>query len=134
MTPQRLKLLRFAVVGATVAGVYIALYVAFLAVGLPQMAANGIAFLLAVAAQYFGQAWFTFRAPLADPVQVLRFGIMIGAGLATSALVTGGVGPALGLPHWGAAALVTVILPVQNYLIISRWVFARRPEQMETSQ
>lgn len=125
--------LRFALVGAGVAALYIVLYLLFLALGLPQMLANAVAFLTAVAVQYVGQAGFAFRAPLRDGPQALRFALMIGLGLITSALLTGMIGPALEMPDWMAAAVVTLVLPVQNYVIMTRWVFTRTRDQMETS-
>ncbi|WP_299284715.1 GtrA family protein [uncultured Tateyamaria sp.] len=131
---QSAKILRFACVGATVALLYVALYLGLLTLGLAQPVANGAAFLLAVAVQYAGQAAFTFRAPLKDGPQITRFVAMIGCGLLSSALITGIAQPALGLPHWGAAAIVTLVLPIQNYLIMSRWVFAHGSSPAETSQ
>lgn len=120
----RLRIIRFAVVGASVAALYVLLYLAFLYVGIAQGMANGLAFLIAVAVQYLGQAGFTFAAKLGDGAQMLRFGFMIGLGLITSALVTGLIGPALGWADWLAAVAVTLILPVQNYIVMTRWVFA----------
>ncbi|MEP4195347.1 MAG: GtrA family protein [Aliishimia sp.] len=114
---------RFAIVGVTVAALYIGLYIAFLGAGLPQFFANGAAFILAIVVQYVGQAGFTFKAELKDGSQIQRFGTMIGLGLITSALVTGAIGPWLNLSDWLSAAVVTIILPLQNYLIMTRWVF-----------
>ncbi|WP_299153560.1 GtrA family protein [uncultured Tateyamaria sp.] len=128
------KILRFTCVGATVALLYIALYLGLLALAFAQPVANSTAFLLAVAVQYAGQAAFTFRAPLKDGPQITRFVAMIGCGLLSSALITGIAQPALGLPHWGAAVIVTLVLPIQNYLIMSRWVFAYGSNPAETSQ
>ena len=115
---------RFALVGVAVAGLYILLYLAFLAGGLAQPIANATAFLLAIAFQYFAQARFTFAAPLNDAPQILRFTAMITAGLITSAIITGWIGPALALPDWASALAVTIILPIQNFLLMSRWVFS----------
>lgn len=128
------RLFRFACVGASVAVIYITLYLAFLALGWAQIGANGVAFLLAVAVQYIAQAGFTFRAKLGDSAQMLRFGVMITCGLITSALITGWLAPLAQIPAALAAALVTLILPLQNYLIMSRWVFpsARKPLDFST--
>lgn len=121
--PDLGRLIRFAFVGASVALIYVALYVGFLALGWWQVAANGAAFLLAVLVQYVGQAGFTFQARLGDGPQILRFGWMIGCGLLTSAVITGALAPAMEVRPAVAALLVALVLPVQNYIIMSRWVF-----------
>ena len=118
------KLIRFAVIGAGVAGAYVLLYLGLLATGLPQAIANGLAFLLAVMLQYVGQAAFTFKQQLNDGAQIIRFAAMVALGFFTSALITGPVAAATGLADWIAAATVTVILPVQNFVFMKFWVFA----------
>ena len=125
---------RFMLVGTGVAVLYIALYAGLSALGVPHLPANTLAFLLAVAVQYVGQAGFTFNATLRDPYQVLRFGVMICFGLVSSTLITGLLGPAMGWSALLSAAVVTLVLPIQNYVIMSRWVFSIRRDQMETPQ
>ena len=122
------RLVSFGCVGATVAVIYVLLYLAFLSIGIPQIFANAFAFLIAVAVQYVGQAAFTFGKNLSNAHQMTRFAAMIGIGLVTSAVFTGIVGPILHMPEWVAAACVTVILPIQNYLIMTRWVFSTEME------
>lgn len=126
------RLFRFALVGTAVAVLYILLYAGFMALGMPQAIANALAFLVAVAVQYLGQAGLTFDAPWRDRTQALRFAAMIGLGLLTSALITGALGPAFGWHALVSAAVVTLVLPIQNFVIMSRWVFSRRRDQMET--
>ncbi|MBV2360001.1 GtrA family protein [Thalassococcus sp. CAU 1522] len=125
------KIGRFALVGVAVALAYVALYVLFLGAGLGRPWANGLAFGLAIALQYAGQGAFTFGRRLRDGAQMLRFGVMVGLGFATSLLVTSGIGPAIGLADWMAAAAVTGILPVQNFVIMTLWVFASPIERMD---
>lgn len=121
---QASQILRFSVVGATVAGLYVLGYTALLAAGLPQAPANALAFAAAVAVQYILQTWWTFRRPLGLPDQMARFACTIAAGFAVSALITGMIGPMLGWADWLSAAAVTVILPVQNFIIFRLWVYA----------
>ncbi|GGH34169.1 Putative flippase GtrA (transmembrane translocase of bactoprenol-linked glucose) [Cribrihabitans marinus] len=121
---QASPLLRFALVGAAVALAYVALYLLFLQAGMGRGWANALAFGLAVAGQYVGQTLFTFRRRLIAPRQAMRFAVMIGLGLASSAAITGGLAPAFGLPDLAAAIAVTVILPVQNYILMKAWVYA----------
>ena len=125
-----MQLLRFAIVGALVALCYMLGYLGLLALGIPQVAANALAFLLAVALQYLGQAGFTFRRRLGDRAQMLRFLAMIGLGLVSAGLITGPVADALGVAPWLAALTVTILLPIQNYAFMTLWVFAKSGGQM----
>ncbi|WP_299564579.1 GtrA family protein [uncultured Sulfitobacter sp.] len=120
------RIFSFALVGVGIALLYVVLYLAFLHVGLVQSAANALAFGLAVMVQYAGQARFTFQRQLNDLRQMLRFGFMIACGFTTSALITGIVAPYFMLPPLIAALAVTVILPVQNFILMSLWVFSKR--------
>ncbi|WP_299780887.1 GtrA family protein [uncultured Roseobacter sp.] len=121
-----MHVLRFALIGGLVALVYFLLYLGFLQLGMARGFANGLAFLLAICLQYVGQAGFTFGKRLDDPQQVLRFVVMVGLGFVASGLITGVIGPALGIADWVAAATVTVVLPVQNYILMTIWVFAKQ--------
>lgn len=117
------RFVRFALVGGFVALVYIGCYVALMRLGLYQPLANGLAFAICVAVQYVGQTLYTFRQNLAVPTQIVRFLIMICCGLVVSALITGGLAPAIGLTDWVAAVVVSVVLPVQNYIFLKLWVY-----------
>ncbi|MEX0285248.1 MAG: GtrA family protein [Paracoccaceae bacterium] len=117
--------IRFGIVGASVAALYVVLYLLLKAV-MAQGLANALAFLIAVGVQYVGQTVFTFNRPLAVPAQIGRFAAMIGCGLLISALITGGIGPQLGWPDWVAAVTVTIVLPAQNYLFMKLWVYSDR--------
>jgi putative flippase GtrA len=122
--PRHYQLMRFGIVGALVAGLYVGTYLLVLEMGVVRQLANLLAFLLAVTVQYLGQTWFTFRQPLGRPDQIFRFACTIGLGFAVSALITGVLGPGLGWQDWISAAVVTVWLPVQNYLVFRVWVYA----------
>ncbi|MEO5619445.1 MAG: GtrA family protein [Cypionkella sp.] len=117
---------RFALVGIAVAALYVALYLAFQRLGLGRGAANLLAFGLAVLAQYVAQARFTYRKPLAHGAQILRFAVMIGAGLATSALITSVFAPGIGFSDALAAVLVACVLPLQNFILMTLWVFSNQ--------
>lgn len=119
-----MRMARFALIGGLVALSYLLLYLGFLALDLPRGLANALAFASAICLQYVGQAGFTFRKRLLNNAQMARFGVMVTLGFVTSAVITVWLAPGLGLPDWAAAATVTVVLPVQNYIIMSAWVFA----------
>lgn len=126
----RKRLIRFGIVGGGVAVYYLAAYLLLLRSGMGAFAANSLAFGTAILLQYLGQAAFTFAAPLADRSQIIRFALMVGLGFVTSLLVTTGLAPLLSLSPALAALIVVLFLPVQNYLIMSFWVFVR-PDQRE---
>ena len=119
------QLCSFALVGGTTAGVYVSLYLILLHAGLHQEFANALAFGSAVILQYVGQARLTFDRQLNDPRQMIRFGLMVTGGAVTSSLITGAAASYFALPPWAAALIVTVILPIQNFLFMSLWVFAK---------
>lgn len=125
-------LVRFAIVGVTIAAIYVLVYVALLRLGTPGLWANGLAFAIAVAAQYAAQTLFTFRTDLANPQQAMRFAAMIGTGLVTSTMLTQWIAPAMGLPGMVAAIIVTIILPVQNYILMKAWVYTDPSTRSET--
>lgn len=124
-------MLRFAVVGAGVAAFYVLMYLELQAIGFGQPVANALAFLMAVTGQYVAQTTWTFRHPLAMPRQIGRFVVTISFGLVVSALITGGLGPAFGWADWVSAAVVTVVLPVQNFLFFRNWVFSETGGSVE---
>ena len=124
-------LFRFAIVGVGVAALYVAAYLLMLEFGLGKTLANLIAFAMAITVQYIGQAAFTFRKPLDDQTQMLRFISMIGAGFLSASAITGLIGPALSFSDMASAISVTLILPVQNFFIMKLWVFTQNPKADE---
>lgn len=58
---------------------------------------------------------------------------MTGLGFLTTALVTGIIGPMLEAPNWASAVVVTIMLPVQNYIIMTVWVFAQTTKPNEVA-
>lgn len=122
----RFRLIRFSIIGGAVALFYVIAFPAFLSIGVGRMSANSLAFLLAVTFQYIGQTTFTFRRQLAVPDQIGRFGAMVCLGLFVSSAITGWLGPTVGWADWVSAAVVAIILPIQNYALLSIWVYSRR--------
>ena len=123
-----MQLARFALVGTTVALVYVAGYLLLLEVGINQRLTNALAYLIAISDQYLGQAAYTFGKPINDSAQIGRFVVMTGLGFLTSAAITGQIGPFLNASNWAAAVVVILILPIQNYIIMTLWVFSKSPK------
>ncbi|MEM6939175.1 MAG: GtrA family protein [Pseudomonadota bacterium] len=118
------QFVRFALVGVAVALTYVCLYLALRQAGVAQVWANGLAFAQAIVLQYACQAAFTFHRPLNDRAQMVRFAGMISLGFMSSAMITGPIAVAFAIPDWKAAFAVTFLLPIQNYVLMTLWVFA----------
>lgn len=120
-----LLLTRFALVGGSVAVFYVGAFTLLRAQGVGEMPANTVAFAAAICVQYIGQSLLTFRQPMADLGQILRFGLTVGLGYVVSAIVTGLIGPALGWADWISATAVAALLPIQNFILFRLWVYSR---------
>lgn len=117
------RILRFTIVGVSVAALYAGLYVVFRRLEGPEWLASLAAFGLCVCVQYLAQTVFTFRAPLAAPGQLLRFLVTITLGAAIATLIPGALGPAARLPESASVAIVVVLLPIANFLMLRIWVY-----------
>ncbi|MCY6380003.1 GtrA family protein [Hoeflea prorocentri] len=118
------ELVRFAVVGVTVAALYFVLFVCLSQTRLPDFVINLVAFCTAVVVQYFLQAKWTFKRSAAKTAQAGKFIVTVGFGLLLSTLISSVIGPAM---HWSSvvtAAVVVVILPISNFILFKVWVFA----------
>lgn len=120
--------IRFAIVGLGVAGLYLGLYLLVLELGFARALANGASFGIAVSVQYVAQTRWTFRRSLAAPDQILRFAVAIGLGFVTSMILTAGLAPMLGWPDAWAPIAVMLVLPVQNFVIFRLWVYGTRAQ------
>lgn len=125
------RIVRFSLTGLSVAALYVMGFVSLVGAGVPTVAANTIAFLLAVLFQYVAQTSWTFRKPLKDRVQGFRFVITVGLGIIYSSVISSLVGPSIAWPHWFAASLVAVTLPIINYCVFRFWVFTKNNEVEE---
>ncbi|WP_170760236.1 GtrA family protein [Ruegeria lacuscaerulensis] len=122
MTEHR-RLFRFAIVGTGVAAYYMVTYLGLLYLLKSPWTANLLAFGTSILIQYVCQTAWTFGKPLAAPAQFGRFLCMIGLGLIVSSAITGFAGPRLGLSEPVSAALVVVVLPILNFVILRLWVY-----------
>jgi putative flippase GtrA len=103
-------------------------YLLLLEVGIHQPLANALAYLIAISAQYLGQAAYTFGKPINDRIQIGRFVVMTGLGFLTAAAIAGQIGPFFNASNWAAAVTVILILLIQNYVIMTLWVFSKNPK------
>ncbi|MDT8344357.1 MAG: GtrA family protein [Thermohalobaculum sp.] len=117
------RLVRFALVGVSVALIYYVLFLWLRSADLARVLASTLAFAVAVAVQYVAQTWWTFGASPARGRYARRFAAMVGTGAILSAVITGILGPAVGASDAVAAAVTVVTLPVFNFVVMSAWVY-----------
>lgn len=117
------RVVRFCAVGASVAAVYLAVYLSLVRSGANEALANVLAYAIAIIIQYVAHALWTFKGQAFVPRQILRFCTAVGLGLIVSTLITSAVGPGLAWQDWQSAILVVILLPVFNFMIFSLWVF-----------
>lgn len=127
MKTDTAQLIRFLITGSVVACFYVAAYTLLIYAGQSPFAANFLSFSPAVVVQYIMQTCWTFRRPLFDGAQSVRFAIVIGIGLIYSSVITSMVGPALEWLPFISAGLVAVTLPIINFTFFRLWVYRSRP-------
>jgi putative flippase GtrA len=118
------QLARFGGVGvvATLVHVAVALLVSALLAAAP-LAANLAGFSASVLFSYFGHARLTFGVALAHRRHGPRFVVTALTGLAASTAITFLCQTWFRLPFWATMALVAVLVPLLNYLMLRLWVF-----------
>lgn len=120
---QVLRLVRFSIVGLTVAVIYLVLFNLLRTFEMPHVSASTIAFLAAVFVQYLLQTMWTFKREVRNRKYMSRFGIMVGLGALIAAAITKYIGPIAGLSDFQSSLVVVVVLPVFNFLIMALWVY-----------
>jgi putative flippase GtrA len=117
------EFIRFGLVGvantAVHAGIVIALMEAFVP---PAFLANGIAFVFANLMSYALNSRFTFRTPLSF-LGYRRFLFVSLVSLALTLLITSVV-EIVGWHYGVGLAMVILVVPVLNYLVMKVWAFA----------
>ena len=115
--------MRFCIVGGAASLVYFGCGLFFVnLLGLPVLAGNALAYLVAFVVSYLGQSLWTFRAEGSHRAMLPRFAATQGLGLALNSgiiwlLMAAGMSYAVAM--WVAIAAV----PVAVYYICQLWVF-----------
>ncbi len=120
------RILRFCFVGGLVALIYVALFLGLREFGFARGPASVVAYGCAVLFQYFAQTAWTFRRALFSVGYAWRFAVMVALGAGFSVLITAAIGPTLGLHDAVSAAIVVVITPFFNFLMMILWVYRDR--------
>jgi len=121
---------RFALIGGMATLIYVVL--AFVLSGgagpviLPAVAASIAAYAVAAVFSYSGHKYFTFVSGGAHVFEAPRFAALTALGLGISWLVPAVMADGLGLsPAW-PIIVTCLVVPVLNYVVLERWVFASR--------
>jgi putative flippase GtrA len=94
-----------------------------IAFDLPPLAANFAGYLCAVGVSYLGNAWLTFRQPVAQAGQAGRFVLVSLAGLALGQALTWGFTGPLGWPFPAALAVVVLAVAALSFTLSRLWAF-----------
>ena len=128
---SRRRVSRFALVGIAATAIYAA--GAFLLSGgfgpamLPAAAASVAAYVVAGLFSYGGHKYFTFVSGGNHLFEAPRFIVLTAVGLGISALLPVILVDGLLLPPLVPIIATCVAVPVVNYVVLDRWVFASRP-------
>lgn len=119
-----LRLSRFAAIGIASTAIYAALAFAFSHLGLAATGASVLAFLLAAIFSYAGHKYVTFVSGGRHTFELPRFLALSVAGLAVVSVLPALLTGVLALPAAVPFLLACVVIPVVNYVVLGRWVFA----------
>ena len=121
------QLVRFAVVGFSLAGVYSVIYWVLATYVMPPVAAVVIAFLVSVSIGFVAHSRWSFRGHGTrdrSGRQHGKFLIVQGFGLALNALFTWVLTGPLHQPNWVPLIPVVIVTPLATFALNRQWVFA----------
>jgi putative flippase GtrA len=118
------RIIRFGFVGIAATVVYTGTSLAGIEVfGLPPVAASVLGQVVSTFVSYFGHAIFSFRVEPSHRLYLIRFLLICVLTFALNVIVTWLIADVLGLSPRIAIAVVTVLIPITNYLANRFWVF-----------
>jgi putative flippase GtrA len=122
---EAFRLLRFGLVGTSVALLYYVSSVAVVATALgTPLVATTIASVVSVFASYFGHMHFSFAVEPNHRKFVWRFGIAAAASYGLNLVLTWLLMHRLHIPYPIGFAIITAALPAWTYIVGRWWVFA----------
>lgn len=117
---------RFAIVGLASTGLYAVLALASEQwLGMTAIVASVAAYAVATIFSYLGQKFVTFRSGGAHRSEGPRFLALTALGFAIATALPA-IGQQLNLPTIVPVALTCVLVPLINFFVLDRWVFAAR--------
>lgn len=125
LSERILQVVRFGISGLSSTVVYFVLTIALVQLaGLDPITASVVGYAISLLFSYLLQSRFTFRVSSDTRAQILRFTVTSLFGFAVSYGSMRYFTGMLGLPYLVGAIVVCLVLPVANYVIFKRWVFA----------
>ncbi|WP_169054145.1 GtrA family protein [Nitratireductor sp. XY-223] len=129
MDVVRFQITRFALVGCVSTFIYVAA-----AIGLEHLfgAHFGQSFLSLLAYgpaavfSYSAHRIFTFESDSAYSLEIPRFVVLTAVGATLSFGLPFVTGTWMNLPMFVTATVVTIAIPIMNYIVLDRWVFGER--------
>ena len=122
-----MRLARFALIGVGSTLLYAVLAFAFGA--LPEFGAISsslAAYAIAAVFSYSGHKFVTFASAGTHKDEAPRFFLATGLGLAIATAIPWLVTGVLGFWPWIAVVLTCVCVPIANFIILDKWVFAKQ--------
>ena len=119
-----LRLSRFAAIGLASTLLYAVLAFGFSHMGFAATEASVLAFLLAAIFSYAGHKYVTFVSGGRHTFELPRFLTLSVAGLVVVSILPAFLTGMLGLPAAVPFLLACIVIPVVNYIVLGRWVFA----------
>jgi putative flippase GtrA len=121
-----LRLSRFAAIGILSTALYAVLALVFNGLGLEATGASVLAFGLASVFSYTGHKYVTYASGGRHAFELPRFLALSAAGLAVVSMLPALLTGLLGLPAAVPILLACIVVPIVNYVVLGRWVFASR--------
>ena len=121
-----LGLLRFAAMGLVSTVVYFVAAIVLFQGGISARSSSVLAMLLGLLVSFVVQSRVTFRQTGFHMPDAVRFAILGAAGLLVANYSVILLHERGGQPLWVAAAVVCVLIPLTNFLVMNFWVFSRR--------
>lgn len=120
------RLIRFGVVGVAATLSYFLLGLLFVnLLGLPALAGNALAYVLAFVVSYLGQALWTFEAKEGHRTMLPRFALTQLVGLGINSCIVW-ICLRMGMPYEYAMIAAAALVPVFVYIICKYWVFNKK--------
>ena len=123
MSEEYQRMFRFSATGALIALGYCGGFLLLRRFGLDPLAANFWSFSAGVLVQYIVQTCWTFRRPLFEGAQTMRFLAVIVFGLVYSSVMISTVAPLIGTKPVAMLIFVCMTMPIMNFLCYRFWVY-----------
>jgi putative flippase GtrA len=120
---QAARLIRFGLVGGLATAAYAVFVAVFTQCGLGPVTASVIAYAAAGAVSYLGHKRVTFRSGGAHAVELPRFVLTLGLGIAVAAAAPAVLTGLMGLPRIVPTVFTCIAAPLLSYAAMSLLVF-----------